>query len=76
MLLNGTFGFFGFARQLTPFYPVAAPGVFASLRTRDARLEVRTAVYTAAVGDDVQDNIGFDSTPNSARTHEQERPRK
>ncbi len=60
LLLNGTFGFLAFARQLTPFYPVAAPGVLVSVRTSDRRFELRSAIYTASAGDDTRENIGFD----------------
>jgi len=49
-----------FARQLTPFYPVAAPGALAALRTRNDAWELRAAIYTADTGVDHRDNIGFD----------------
>lgn len=60
LLLNASFGFLGFARQVTPFYPLAAPGALVSLRTRDAAWELRAAIYTAAPGEDERSNIGFD----------------
>jgi len=60
LLLNGTFGFLGIARSVTPFYPNAAPGVLAAWRTFNNRFEVRFAAYTADIGEDVLENIGFD----------------
>lgn len=60
LLANGTFGFLGIARSVTPFYPVAAPGVLVAARTLDGGLELRTALYTADVGLDTPESIGFD----------------
>ena len=61
-LLNGSFGFLGLgrAREITPFYPLAAPGAYFRAQTGDERWQVRVGAYTAAIGEDVSSNFGFD----------------
>jgi porin len=60
-LLNGTFGFLGLgrAREIAPFYPLAAPGAYFRARTADERWEAHAGVYTADPGEDVSSNHGF-----------------
>jgi porin len=59
-LLNAAFGDFstGRARALLPFYPLAAPGVDATLRLGE-RWTLRAGAYTADAGDDTEGNWGF-----------------
>jgi porin len=60
-LLNATFGFLGMGRiqQIGPFYPLAAPGVYAEVRP-GAGWFARAGAYVADVGDDEPGNYGFD----------------
>jgi porin len=60
-LLNATFGFLdiGTVQQLSPFYPLAAPGVYLFGRPAEPFF-VRVGVYTADSGEDETDNVGFD----------------
>jgi porin len=60
-LLNASFGFLGMGRvqQIGPFYPLAAPGIYAAARSR-AGWFARLGAYVADVGEDAFDNHGFD----------------
>jgi porin len=60
-LLNATFGFQGMGRlqQIGPFYPLAAPGVYAGVRS-GAGWFARAGAYVADVGEDESDNHGFE----------------
>ncbi len=53
-LLNATFGFLGVGRiqQIGPFYPLAAPGVYAAIGSSDGWF-AHAGAYVAAVGEDV-----------------------
>ncbi|MEE8311702.1 MAG: carbohydrate porin, partial [Candidatus Binatia bacterium] len=52
-LLNGTFGFFGLGRtkEIFPFYPLAAPGVYLRLSGSEKEWIGHVGVYTADGGD-------------------------
>jgi porin len=60
-LLNASFGFLGVGRvrQIGPFYPLAAPGLYAAARSR-AGWFAHVGAYLADVGEDEFDNHGFD----------------
>jgi len=60
-LLNATFGFLGMGRvqQIGPFYPLAAPGVYAAVRP-GAGWFAHAGAYVADVGEDEFGNHGFD----------------
>jgi len=60
-LLNATFGFLGMGRiqQIGPFYPLAAPGIYAAVRP-GAGWFARAGAYVADVGEDASGNHGFD----------------
>jgi porin len=60
-LLNATFGFLGMGRgrQIGPFYPLAAPGVYAAV-SPGAGWFAHAGAYVADVGEDAFDNRGFD----------------
>jgi porin len=60
-LLNASFGFLGMGRvrQIGPFYPLAAPGIYAAGRSRTGWF-AHAGAYVADVGEDEFDNHGFD----------------
>ena len=60
-LLNASFAFFGSGRdrQVAPFYPVAAPGIYVMARPSED-WELRAGAYTSAPGADSSSNYGFD----------------
>jgi len=61
LFLNASFGDFGLghARQIAPFYPLAAPGFALTARPSDSWV-ARAGVYTADPGEDESGNFGFD----------------
>jgi porin len=64
VLLNGTFGFLGSGRalEISPFYPLAAPGAHLYAETGDGHWVAQVGVYTADMGLDERDNHGLDWT--------------